>query len=102
VDETVVKTHGLRAHVWSTVDIDSSEILAVYALWCRDMIIALKFLKIVLDRCLNKPMIIVDRGPWYRWSLEKLGPKYQCQRISVGNRLRDFLDILRGDSNIPS
>jgi hypothetical protein len=26
------------------------------------MIIAMKFLRIVLDRCINKPMIIVDRG----------------------------------------
>jgi hypothetical protein len=27
----------------------------------RTMLTALKFLRIVLDRCLNKPLIIVDR-----------------------------------------
>jgi transposase-like protein len=31
VDETMVKMHGLRAYVWSAIDIDSGEILAVYA-----------------------------------------------------------------------
>jgi len=26
------------------------------------MLVALKFIRMVLDRCLNKPLIIVDRG----------------------------------------
>ena len=63
VDETVVKMHGLGAYVWSAVDIGSEEILAIYASWCRNTLIALKFLRIVLDRCLNKPVIIADRRP---------------------------------------
>jgi putative transposase len=81
VDETVVKMHGLRAYVWSAVDVDSGEILAVYASRSRNMLIALKFLMIVLDRCLNKPLIIVDRGPWYRWALERLGLKVHVSEI---------------------
>jgi hypothetical protein len=81
VDEAVVKMHGLRAYVWSAVDVDSGEILAVYASRSRNMLIALKFLMIVLDRCLNKPLIIVDRGPWYRWALERLGLKVQVSEI---------------------
>jgi len=48
------------------VDVDSGEILAVYASWSRNMLIAMRFLKIVLDRCINKPLIMVDKGPWYR------------------------------------
>ncbi|MCL7396789.1 MAG: DDE-type integrase/transposase/recombinase [Thaumarchaeota archaeon] len=63
VDETVVKLHDLRAHVWSAVDIDYGEILAVYASWSRNMLIALKFIRVVLDKCLNKPVIIADRRP---------------------------------------
>jgi putative transposase len=45
VDETVVKTHGLRAYLWSAVDVDSGEILAIYASRSRNMLIALKFLR---------------------------------------------------------
>jgi transposase-like protein len=44
VDETVVKMHGLRAYVWSAVDVDSGEVLAVYASRGRNMLIALKVL----------------------------------------------------------
>jgi len=32
-DESVVKLHGLRAYVWSAVDVDSGEVLAIYASW---------------------------------------------------------------------
>jgi len=52
VDETVVKMHSLRAYVWSAVDVDSGEVLAVYASRSRSMLIALKFMRIVLDRCI--------------------------------------------------
>jgi len=66
VDETVVKMHGLRAYVWSAVDVDSGEILAVYASRSRNMLIAMKFLRMVLGRCINKPLIVVDSigGLW--------------------------------------
>jgi transposase-like protein len=37
------------------------------------MLIAIKFMRMVLDRCLNKPLIIVDRGPRYRWAFESIG-----------------------------
>ena len=66
LDEAVVKLQGLRVYVWSAVDVDSGEVLAIYASWGRSMIVALKFIRMLLDRCLNKPLIIVDRGPWYR------------------------------------
>jgi transposase-like protein len=95
VDETVVKMHGLRAYVWSAVDVDSGEILAVYASRSRNMLIALKFLRIVLGRCLNKPLIVVDRGPWYRWTLERLGLKYQHQRFGLRNSVERFFGHLK-------
>jgi len=95
VDETVVKMHGLRAYVWSAVDVDSGEILAIYASRSRNMLIALKFLMIVLDRCLNKPLIIVDRGPWYRWALERLGLKYRYQRLGLRNAVERFFGHLK-------
>ena len=49
LDETVVKLHGLRVYVWSAVDVDSGEILAIYVSWSRSMIVALKFIRMVLD-----------------------------------------------------
>jgi transposase-like protein len=48
VDETVVKMHGFRAYVWSAVDVDAWEILAIYASQGRNILIAIKFLRTVL------------------------------------------------------
>jgi len=59
------------------------------------MLITLKFLRIVLNRCLNKPMIIVDRGPWYRWALERLGLKYQYQRFGIRNAVERFFGYIK-------
>ena len=96
VDETVVKMHGLiRAYVWSAVDVDSGEILAIYASRSRNMLIAIKFMRMVLDRCLNKPLVIVDRGPWYRWALERLGLKYRYQRFGLRNAVERFFGYLK-------
>jgi len=95
VDETVVKMHGLRAYVWSAVDVDSGEILAIYASRSRNMLIALKFLRMVLGRCINKPLIIIDRGPWYRWALERLGLKYRYQRLGLRNAVERFFGHLK-------
>jgi transposase-like protein len=95
VDETVVKMHGLRAYVWSAVDVDSGEILAIYASRSRNMLIAMKFLRMVMDRCINKPLIVVDRGPWYRWALERLGLKYRHQTFGIRNRVERFFGYLK-------
>jgi len=95
LDETVVKLHGLRAYVWSAVDIDSGEILAIQPSWSRNILIAMKFTRIVLDRCLNKPLIIVDRGSWYRWALDRIGLKYHYQRFGLKNTVERFFGYLK-------
>ena len=59
------------------------------------MIVAVKFVRIVLDRCLNKPLIIVDRGPWYRWALERLGLEYRYQRFGLRNIVERFFRYLK-------
>jgi transposase-like protein len=68
------------------------------------MLTALKFLRMVLDRCINKPLIVVDRGPWYRWALERLGLKYRYQKFGLRNTVERLLRIPKnrelGDSTI--
>ena len=88
----MVKLHGHRAYVWSAVDVDSGEILAI---WSRNILIAMKFLRIVLGRCINKLLIVVDRGPCYRWALERLGLKYRYQRFGLRNRVERFFGYLK-------
>lgn len=40
-----------------------------------------------LKKCLNKPKIIVDKGPWSSCALERLGLEYEHQRVGMRNRV---------------
>jgi transposase-like protein len=69
VDETVLKVSGQTRYLWAEIDVDTNEVLAVYASRGRGIPCAIKFLRKVLDSCEGKPAIVVDRGPWYRWAI---------------------------------
>ena len=51
MDETVVKVNGYRSYVWSAIDMESGEILAVHASRGRSILNALAFIRRVL-KCL--------------------------------------------------
>jgi len=55
----------------------------------------LTFLKKALKLCSNKPMVIVDRGPWYRWALERLGLEYRVERFFRYLKERRWYSIIR-------
>jgi putative transposase len=56
VDETVLKVSGQTCHLWAEIDVDTNEILAVYA--SRGIPSAIKFLRKILDSCEGKPLIL--------------------------------------------
>jgi transposase-like protein len=70
--------------------VDSKELLALEASYGRSSLNALSFLM-----CINKPLVIVDKGPWYRWALERLGLKYRYQRFGLRNRVERFFGYLK-------
>jgi putative transposase len=55
----------------------------------------LSFLKKALKMCTNKPLVIVDKGSWYRWSLERLGLEYRHERFGIRNRVERFFRYLK-------
>jgi hypothetical protein len=64
------------------VDVDSGELLALEASYERS--------------CLNALIIsqadgVVDRGPWYRWALQRLGLEYKSSIRGTG--LKESSDI---------
>jgi transposase-like protein len=87
VDETVLKVDGQTCYLWAAIDVDTNEVLAVYASRGRGIPSAIKFLRKVLDSCEGKPVIVVDRGPWYRWALERLGMTYFQETFGKRNRI---------------
>jgi hypothetical protein len=65
---------------------------------------ALAFLKEALRMCTDKPLVLIDKGPWYRWAFERLGLEYRHERFGMRNKKekskpRHMLGIEQG--NIP-
>jgi transposase-like protein len=87
VDETVLKVNGQTCYLWAAIDVDTNEVLAVYASRGRGIPSTVKFLRKVLDSCEGKPVIVVDRGPWYRWALERLGIIYFHETFGERSRI---------------
>jgi transposase-like protein len=79
---------GQTCYLWAAIDVDTKEVLAVYASKGRGIPSAVKFLRKVLDSCEGKPLIVVDRGAWYRWALDRLGITYIHETLGNRNRIK--------------
>jgi putative transposase len=55
----------------------------------------LAFLKKALRMFTNKPLVIVVRGPWYRWAFERLGLEYRHERFGMRNRVERLFRHLK-------
>jgi transposase-like protein len=95
VDETKLRVKKSHVYVWSAVDVDSKELLALEASYGRSSLNALAFLKKALRICTNKPLVLVDKGPWYRWAFERLGLRYRYQRFGLRNAVERFFGHLK-------
>jgi len=95
VDETVLKVNGQICYLWAAIDVDTNEILALYASRGRGIPSAIEFLRKVLDSCEGKPVIVVDRGPWYRWALDRLGITYFHETFGNRNRIESWFRELK-------
>jgi transposase-like protein len=95
VDETVLKINGQICYLWAAIDVDTNEILAIYASRGRGLPNAIKFLKMVLRSCDGKPIVVVDRGPWYRWALERLGITYFHETFGNRNKIERWFRELK-------
>jgi transposase-like protein len=94
-DETKLSVKGVHVYVWSAVDVDSRELLALEASYGRSSLNAPSFLKKALRMCTDKPLVLVDKGPWYRWAFERLGLEYRHERLGMRNRVERFFRYLK-------
>jgi len=95
VDETKLRIKKVWVYVWSAVDVDSGELLALEASYSRSCFNALLFLKKALKLCIDKLMVIVDKSPWYRWALDRLGLEYRHERLGLRNIIERFSRYLK-------
>jgi len=81
-----LKVNGHHVFVWAAIDMDSRIILVVDASWQRSSMNAEHVLKKALRLCLNKPLILVDKGPWYWEAFQFL--ELSWMHITRGSRNR--------------
>jgi transposase-like protein len=100
VDETKLRVKKSYVYIWSSVDVDSKELLALEASYGRSSLNTLSFLKKALRMC-TKPLVLVDRGPWYPWALEGLGLEYRYERFGMRKRVERFCRYLKAGTMAP-
>ena len=84
-----------QIYVWNAIDVDDGVILAVHVSITRTSLNALYFLKKILELCEDKPLIIVDRGPWYRWALHRLGLQYKHETFGERNMIEGWYSLFK-------
>ena len=77
IDETKTKLEDEQTYVWAAIDVDKKEVVSIYSSRGRSGLNAYLFLKDVLRKCSNKPLFIVDKGPWYPWAFQRLDYRHE-------------------------
>jgi len=86
VDETRLKLNGEQLYVWAAVDVKTRGVLVCRVSWTRNIMHTESVLRRVLEACTNKPLILVDKGPWYPEALRSLGLRWR--HVTFGMRHR--------------
>ncbi|MEM2913674.1 MAG: DDE-type integrase/transposase/recombinase [Candidatus Bathyarchaeia archaeon] len=95
VEETKLKLCGEQFYVWAAVDAKTKEVSACRVSWVRNMLHAEAILRKILETCTNKPLILIDKGPWYPDALRSLGLKWKHVTFGMCNRIERWFGILK-------
>ena len=106
-DETKVKVNGEWCYVWAAVDVDTRELLATWVSWQRNIMHAQAFLRKALETCTNKPIFLVDKGPWYPEAFRTLGLKWEHRAFGERNCIERWFRTMkartkRSFNNLPA
>jgi transposase-like protein len=83
VDETILKYNGKKCYLFAALDVERNKIIHMKVYPLRNALTAYSFLKEVLRMC-EVEELILDRGPWYRDALNRLGINFRHE--SFGKR----------------
>lgn len=96
VDETKLKLGGRQIYVWAAIDTRRREVIAVGSSRGRSLLDAYLFMKRVMAACTAQPIVHVDGGPWYRWSVRRAGGRYRRTRGGTRNHIERWFRLLKG------
>ncbi|MEM3637599.1 MAG: DDE-type integrase/transposase/recombinase [Conexivisphaerales archaeon] len=95
VDETKIKVNGIHLFVCNAIDVKTKELIAYRVSRTRSIIDALTLLRAMLSCCSNKPLVLVDKGPWYPYALERLGIEYKHSTFGKRDAIERFYRTLK-------
>jgi transposase-like protein len=96
VGEAAEKVNGREVYVWAAIDADTGELPAIRTTWPRSSMDALLSLGRVLGARTNKPVFVVEGGPWYPWAFQELGPQCYHGTLGDGSRVERSFGSLKG------
>jgi len=95
IDETKIKIQGEWHYLWTAIDTQSREILAIQITRSRSRLDTYIFLQKVLRTCTNKPHVYVDGGPWYPWALQRMGLTWEHKTFGPRNPIEQWYHIFK-------
>jgi len=75
------KPEPIWLYLWAARDVDTKEVITFRCSFTRSSLDAEIFLKDMLQYCENKPLFLVDKGPWYPDAFRSLGLEYRHESI---------------------
>jgi len=101
VDETVVKCRGQPLYVWVGVDAVTRQPIWFGVSLTRTTQNALRFLRRLRKRCLGDPVILTDRGPWYRDAVSRAGFRNHVhQTFGLRSSVERFFGYLKDRTRV--
>ena len=76
VDESILKYNGRKCYLFAALDLERNVIVHLRVYPARNDLVAYSFLKEVLRMC-EVEELILDKGPWYRNALQRLGVRFR-------------------------
>ncbi len=95
LDETHVRIDATAYYLWAAIDLDTHEILAVHLTTTRSHFDTMMFLAKVVRSCANRPLVHVDRGPWYPWALRRYGFPYEWRTFGPRSGIERWYGLLK-------
>jgi transposase-like protein len=74
--------------------IDTREILSIYLSASRSGFDTYRFLRMMIEHCSNKPLVLADRGLWYSWALERCSLRRKHVTFGERNPIEQWFGIL--------
>lgn len=99
LDETKIKCNGRMRYVAMCLDLERREAISIQCTRAISSLSTINITKEALKSCKNRPVVIVDHAPWYKYAFESLKLEYIQKTFSIRNYIerwyRTFKEITK-------